>query len=75
MFSAVVMTPDIYHVWYTWMMLWEDNFTLVNITNSGKCNVRQYREIKNGEQYTALDICWEDWLSGRYGSHIFIIKV
>ena len=37
-------------------MLWQENFTLVNMKNCGRRNVRKHREIKNGERYIILDI-------------------
>ena len=52
----VVTPPSTYHGCSTWKMLWEKNITPMNMNNCGCRNVRKYREIKNGEKYTPLDI-------------------
>ena len=46
---------DIYHDWSICTMLWEDKFTLVNISSCGRCNLRNHREINNGEKYIILE--------------------
>ena len=53
-----VLTPpqDIYHGCSTHKTLWQDKLTPVNMTSSGRCNVRKHRDTKNGEQYIVLDI-------------------
>ena len=48
--------PYIYHVLSTRKALWEENFTLVTMTSYRRLNVRKHGEIKNGEQYIAMDI-------------------
>ena len=53
---SVVTTPSIYHGFSNRKMLREANFTQVNIKTCDCCNVRKHREIKNCEQYIALDI-------------------
>ena len=37
-------------------MFWKKNSTHVNMENSGHCNVRKHREIRNGKQYVILEI-------------------
>ena len=54
--AFVTPTPDIYHGCSTWKTLWEEKFTLVNMTSCGGRNVRKNREIKNGKKYIILDI-------------------
>ena len=47
-------------------MFWEENFTLVNMISCGRHNVSKHMEIKNGDQYNALDISLEpDYLYKR----------
>ena len=40
----------------TWTAFWEEKFTPVIMTSCGRRNVRKHTEIKNGEQYTDLDV-------------------
>ena len=52
-----VVTPlYIYHGFYTQKTFWEEIFTLENMKNCDRLNVRKHREIKNAEQYIVLDI-------------------
>ena len=64
---AFVTPPSIYHGYSTRKAFWEEiftgeeNFTLgeysaVNIKNYGRCNVRNYIDIKGSEKYVTLDI-------------------
>ena len=53
---SVVTPPSIYNGCSTQKMFQEGNFTLVNMKNHGRRNVRKHREIKNGEKYITLDI-------------------
>ena len=53
---AVVTPLSIYNGCSTWKTFWEEKFTQVNMKNSGRCNVRKHRDIKNGDQYVVLDI-------------------
>ena len=55
-FLSVVTPTSIYHGCSTRKKLWEENFTLVNMRNYGRHNVRKHREIKDCERYTTLDI-------------------
>ena len=41
------------------MNFWEENFTPANMKSFGRRNVRKNKEIKNVEQYTALEISLE----------------
>ena len=54
--QAVVTLPSIYHGCSTRKTFWEENFTLANMKNCGRCNFRKHMEIKNVKQYIALDI-------------------
>ena len=56
---VVTQPPDIYHVCLTWKTFWKDNFAPVNMKSYRRHNVRRYREIKNGEQYTILGISYK----------------
>ena len=53
---VVVTPPSIHHDSSTGKMFWEGKFTLVNMKTCGRHTVRKHSEIKNGEQYIALDI-------------------
>ena len=53
---TVVIPPSIYRGCSTWKTFWEEKFTPVNIKNCGRRNDRKHREIKDGEQYIALEI-------------------
>ena len=53
---AVVTPLSIYNGCSTWKTFWEEKFTQVNMKNSGRCNGRKHRDIKNGDQYVVLDI-------------------
>ena len=52
-------SPDIYHGCCTRKTLWEEKFTLANITGCGRCSVRKHREINNGYQYISSYIYLE----------------
>ena len=63
----VVTPPSIYHGCSIWKTFWEEKstgeenfalgeFTAVNMKNGGRCNVRKYRDIKDSDKYTTLDI-------------------
>ena len=54
--AVVAQSPDIYHGWSTWKMIWENIFTPVNMTSFGRLGVEKHRDINNGEQYIVLDI-------------------
>ena len=54
--TVVTPPPDICNGCYTWKKFWEVNFTPVNVTSCGRRNVMKHREIKEGEQYTDLEI-------------------
>ena len=54
--ASVVTPPYIYHGWSTRKTFWEDKFTPVNMISCENFNVRKYKEIKNSDQYIALDI-------------------
>ena len=54
--SVVTPPPDIYHGCSTSKTFWEKKFTPVNMKSFGRLNVKKYRKIKEGDQYTALDI-------------------
>ena len=52
-----VVTPLlIFHGCSNRKMLWEENFTAVNINNCVRQNVRKHSDIKNGEKYITLNI-------------------
>ena len=53
---AVVTPQYIYHGCSTQKMFWDENFTPANMKNCGCCNVRKYREIKDGDKYITLEI-------------------
>ena len=53
---AVVTPPSIYHGCSTQKTFWEGKFTPVNMKNCGSYNVRENREIKDGEKYITLNI-------------------
>ena len=64
---AVVTPPSIYHSCSTRKTFWEENFigevkftygefSAVNMTNCGRCNVRNHRDIKDSDKYVTLDI-------------------
>ena len=60
----VVTPPYIYHGCSTRETFWEENltigeFTPVNMKNGGRRNVRKYREIKDSDKYTTLDISFK----------------
>ena len=56
-FLAVISPPPaIYHSRSTRETFWEDNFTLENMKSCEGRNFMKHREIKNGKQYTILDI-------------------
>ena len=57
----IVTPPSIYHGCSTRKTLWEENFTLgeftlVNMNNCGRPNVRKHRDIKDSDEYTTLVI-------------------
>ena len=54
--AVVKPPPDIYHGCSTQKTLWEEEFSLVNMTSCGRRNVRKQRDTKNGEQYIILEI-------------------
>ena len=56
---VVTTKPAIYNSCSTRKMFWEEKFTPTNMTSCGKHNVRNHREINNGDQYIALDIYLE----------------
>ena len=51
----VVTLAFIYHDCSEGKMFWEENFTPMNMKICGRQNVRKHKEIKNGDQYIALD--------------------
>ena len=52
-----VITPlSIYHDCSTWKMFWEETFAQVKMKSCGRHNVKENREIKNGEKYIVLEI-------------------
>ena len=54
---AVVTPPQaIFCGLSTRKKLWEENFTPANMTSCGRCNVKENREINNGEKYIILDV-------------------
>ena len=58
---SVVTPPSIYHGCSTGKTFWEERFTLgeftvLNINNCGRCNVRKHIEIKGSDKYVTLDI-------------------
>ena len=53
---AVVIPPSIYHGFFTRKTLWEEKFTTLTMKNCGCRNVRNHRDINNGEKYINLDI-------------------
>ena len=53
---AVVTPLSIYNGCSNRKTFRERKFMQVNMKNCGCCNVREHREIKNGEKYIALDI-------------------
>ena len=53
---SFVTPPSIYHGWSTQKKFWEEIFTQANMKNCVHCNVIKHGDIKNGEQYIALDI-------------------
>ena len=57
--AVVTPSPALYHGCSAKNIFWEEKFTLVNMTSCGSHNVKNHREIKNGEQYIALDIYLE----------------
>ena len=63
---AVVTPPTIYHSWPTRKKFREVKFTPANMKSCGHLNVKKHKEIKNAEQYIALDIYSElDGLDNR----------
>ena len=54
--SVVTPPPDIYHNLSNQKTLWEEKLKPSNTGSFGICDVRKYREIKNGEQCIILDI-------------------
>ena len=54
--AVVTPSPAIYHGFSTRKKFWENNFTQLNMKSCGGESVRKHRDIKNGEQYTILDI-------------------
>ena len=61
-FLAVVTPSYIYRCWSTQKTLWEDNFTLVNMTSCGSCNVTKHRDIKLIQLWFGVECaeqCWE----------------
>ena len=55
-----VVTPSyISHVRSIWKKFWEENFTHAKMENCGRWNVRNHRDIRNDEQYIALEIYLE----------------
>ena len=55
-FIVVENPPINYHSWSIIKTFWEEIFTPENMKRFGRRNVRKHKEIKNGEQYTALEI-------------------
>ena len=53
---SVVIPPSIYYGCSARKTFCEGNFTLVNMKNCGRHNVRKHREIKDGEKYVILNI-------------------
>ena len=53
---SVLTTPSIYHGCSTRKTFWEETFTPVNMIFCSYANVRENREIKNGEKYITLDM-------------------
>ena len=58
---AVVTPLSIYHGCSTRKTFWEENFTLgeftaMNMTNFGLCNVRKHIDIKDSDKYVTLEI-------------------
>ena len=51
--------PGIYHDCYNHNTFLEDNLKPVNMKNGGRQSVRKHNDIKNGEQYTILDIFYK----------------
>ena len=48
---------SIHHGYSTWKTFWDENFTLTNIKNCGRHNVRKHKDIKDCVKYITLDIC------------------
>ena len=55
-FLAVVTPPSIYYGFSNWNNLCKDKLTPVKTKICACRNVRKHKEIKNGEQYIALDM-------------------
>ena len=58
---AVATTTHIYYGCSTWKKFWEENFTLgeftlMNMKNCGRHNIRKHIEIKDSNKYITLDI-------------------
>ena len=53
---SVLTPPSIYHGCSTRKTFWDKIFTLVNMNNCGRWNVRKHRDINNGKKYTTLEI-------------------
>ena len=56
---VVTTPPDIYDGCSAQKPLWEEKFTLVNMTSYGGRNVRKHREHKKFEQYISLETSFE----------------
>ena len=54
--TVITPSPDINNSCSNQKMLWEEKFTLVNITTCGERNFRENSDIKNVEQYVILYI-------------------
>ena len=55
-----VVTPlSIYKGCSTWNTFWEVKFAQVNMKIYGCQNIIEHKDVKNSEQYIALDISWK----------------